>query len=296
MKNFLAASAALVLCGCSTLKLDYSVIDGKTLSPKDETQDEFETLMARIGEDRANLARFGAAYNKVEGSFGLAVLATAAYGAFNTTYGGDNLKDAAFAAASITSLRSYSTPGKRRDAYLKAALGLKCIHESAQPFLRGNLNAFTYDSTTTFNSLKSAGASFTPSSNARGIANALINLGAPGVRMSAEDQYAQLAGYRLVAALKTEDEIFEQRFSIVSSEYLEVIGELMQSTKFSTADYEAEVSNLKKSIEKLVRNEQAGQAAEASANFKGFAGSDVADVASRYADAKVAVEACHVEQ
>lgn len=303
MKIAVAASAVVLLAGCASITKEYAALDGKVLSPSDETPKAFETLMMAVGQDRAVLLDRANIYNKAEAGFGLAVLAAAAYGAFNTTYGGNNLKDAAFAAASLASLRTFATPSSRRDAYLEAAAHLNCLHESAQVFVKRTPERFAYRSSMTLESLRprSASAGYsqspTPLSN---LANALINVesmprkeaAAFGVSPAVEG-FASGAGNRLVEAIRSEEDIFEERFSIVSSEYLEIIGELFAKTKFSAATYATEIENYKKAVKAEVANENAGKDAAAVAQLLNLSvGIRLEDDAKKFAEAKAAIEAC----
>ena len=140
-----AAGAALLLVSCATPK-SLRAVDSPGLgragesSRSDSENAEFNALINAISKDSILLAEKSREFNLIEGGLGLAVLAAASYGAFNTAFAGDNLKDAAFAAASLGALGSWLKPGDRRNAYAKASAQLKCLYEHGQVFAAGALS------------------------------------------------------------------------------------------------------------------------------------------------------------
>lgn len=286
-------AAILATAGCAHIdKLD--ALNGKQLAtvegPLGDNADaaaEFHKLVDAVGEDAKLLHRRGTEWNTAEASFGLAVLAAAAYGGFNTVYDGGNLKDAAFAAASIGSLRSFLTPSERRNANLAAAASMTCLYEkafvftgpaplggtsSATPERLGNLSERLSSSSPLLASLvkslddRSREFKFDESAfpgeqpYSPKAAEAILK-----ARLIQQRQADQLNGALLgvLSNLQTEEETYEERFALVSGVYLAIIGKLFSSTKFSAPGYEASVDALKKASEKAAASKQNTEQAKA---------------------------------
>lgn len=133
--KFLALIAALLSGACSTVT-PLKAINNPDLNLQDGPgdNDRFEALLGDFAIDSTTLLGRAGELNAAEAAFSLGLLAAASYGAYSTTYGGNNLKDAAFAAASLTGLRSLITPGQRRNAARVAAIRLNCLARAAEPF------------------------------------------------------------------------------------------------------------------------------------------------------------------
>ncbi len=320
--------ASAMLCGCSTIDT-YNGLHSKNLATLNgagaNADEDFNILVDSVGADATTLHGRVTEWNAAELGFGLAVLAAAAYGGFNTVYDGGNLKDAAFAAASIGSLRSFLTPGERRDAYRSAAASMTCLYEKASVFAGPPpFNGFFKNK---FNAagpagadLDSLGAQFAEASpSLKLLFNKLAERTSetditfdPDIRYSAK-QAAEISDLRLIqqrvrdrgsraffsllSAGQSEQEIYEERFVLVSTAYLAIIGKLLNSTKFSAPGYESTVEALKKAAGDAAQAEE--QAEQTAADFafafdgpKAALAATIEEPMKKYAQAKVDLLAC----
>lgn len=268
--------AASLLGGCATFE-DFDAarhpsinsvrggavsIDGRPVSAN------FNGLLEAIGKDRQLLLDKGKIWDRSETAFGIAVLASAAYGGFNTTYGGTNRKDAAFAAASLASLRGFTAPGGRRDAYYKAGAAMNCLYSAASVFAddppailnvtrsgNNNVTGFSYSESAADSASPANAALWTqrasmndalaeivvilnndtkplnPNENYTGtMANNFADL-----KIAQERQHSQArtAIVELMGVTFTEQEIFADRFNIVGSGYLTIMTRLFNETRTS---------------------------------------------------------------
>jgi hypothetical protein len=334
MTRILFGLAAAAIAGCASLD-PYDGLSSRHLATyaggQCETDDgsedcrltesqKFEKLIDLVGKDARNLHSRAAEWNHAEGAFGLAVLAAAAYGGFNSVYSGDNLKDAAFAAAALGSLRSFATPGARRDAYLATAARMTCLYEKAAIFagpppLASNAAILAAPQSVAEKARSVGGQSplFSALGDlaARSATDAADNVFAPKVAYSGvaaqslldaaliNQRNADSAHNALIgafSALQNEHEVYKERFTLVSSVYLAIIGKLFDSTKFTTPEYDSSVEALKKAAAKAAESEaNADQAAAVAAAGRA---APVAAFAAfeqelkKYAQAKVDVIAC----
>jgi hypothetical protein len=331
MNRLLAsACAAMLIAGCATPQ-SLNAYDeeikglgraGESVGSDDENR-EFNALVNAIGKDSALLSRKSREFNIIEGGLGLAVLAAAAYGAFNTSFDGGNLKDAAFAAASLGALGSWLKPGDRRDAYAKASDQLKCLYEHGNVFAIGETarSSRVVDAAAIARAMSGprakadVGALLVGGADINQLIGALAQesfgeeavipktgmVSAADARLAIESARMKTQAVTAIAnifsAQESENEIFKKRFAIVSAKYLEIIGALYKSNRFSGADYEAS----RKAIA-----DAAAAAAQANANaqqgittmsmlfttsadsFSGFE----ADL-TRFADAQEAIALCN---
>lgn len=154
MKKVVVILAALFFAGCATgappngerppgssakAKHHLQAIHNPALDIIDgggaEYDAAFVQLVGQIGADSSHLLRRSNTWNAAEAAFGVGLLASAVYGGYSTTYMGNNLKDAAFAAASLTGLRTFLKPGDRRNAARNASEAMNCLQYHARTFI-----------------------------------------------------------------------------------------------------------------------------------------------------------------
>ena len=294
-KRFLYFCIAICLSGCSTIKPLQVTKDKDMISSMNTVglgdDKKYKEFVQAIGIDSTTLLSRSKQWNRAEGLVGLGLLAAAAYGGFNTVYDGGNLKDAAFAAASISSLSSFIKPGPRRDATAKAGRRLSCLHEKASVFA----NAAT-ESNVTYSVSFADGQSIDVENLVSRKANFL------GV---AEDSSAEAAregvlydilatGFAQGRAL--EENIRNERFVITASTYRKIINDLFNATKFNAGSYQASLEEFKKSA-KAEAKQQATVKASVNAAIALNRGDDpsfgiVEEAVTKYAKAKTELLAC----
>jgi len=281
----------LTIPACTTtslqpkLKLETTTTECKP----DSTAVGFEKLIYEICADQKTLYALSNRWENAETALGLGLLASAAYGGFTTAFGGsDNLKDAAFSAATLTSLGAFGKPADRRDAALQASKRLLCLNNASRPFWGsfepGNaiLNTFIRQSAVGSSSVdKLFGLT---ANNAKGI-----------VRSSVAENELITA---VEAVEQSERKIYEQREVIVCTAANNILIDWREASKTTTKSFEQYQADYKKAIEASVAAEQNQKAVlEAAAQvvatkFLGRGLLAAADGGDKYAKAQEAVVAC----
>lgn len=263
-KRFLYFCIAICLSGCSTIKPLQVTKDKDMISSMNTVglgdDKKYKEFVQAIGIDSTTLLSRSKQWNRAEGLVGLGLLAAAAYGGFNTVYDGGNLKDAAFAAASISSLSSFIKPGPRRDATAKAGRRLSCLHEKASVFANAAAQpTLSYTPSFAGGSTISFVNNSTPLSNLTANINTLRPLPKDPVQAAAETARRQVltatAVAGVVAAQDAEDEIREERFVITASTYRKIINDLFNSTKFNAGTFEASLNEFKQAAKQQAEQE-----------------------------------------
>ncbi len=304
----LALLIPIFVTGCGSLTKAYVPLKESTLSPDKENDGAFDTLLTEIGAHRATLTNKAAIWTQAEAGFGVAVLAAAAYGAFNSVYGGSNLKDAAFAAASIGALRSYSSPTERRNALLAASDALNCLYKHGSVFkgpassqmtnlvssARGGASSIAAVSTTFSLSSSFAAPSLLPFDTTKTYPGTDANtIFARNLGLQRLQDRMEVAAVGIVAAAETEEKIHSQRFMIVSTKYVSIVNTLLEEMKYEIPDYQAALGDLKKAAETAAKSKmQAEGVALFSAVNPGVSLSNVEEELQKYAQAKADIQAC----
>ncbi len=335
-----ALGAVSLLGGCATFE-DFeaarhpsinSVRGGDVTDKGEEVKADFNKLLEAIGKDRQLLQDKGKVWDRGETAFGLAVLASAAYGGFNTTFGGSNLEDAAFAAASIASLRGFAAPGGRRDAYYKASAAMNCLYSAASVFADDPPARFTVAKSgagaitgISFSDPPSIVVAADPAQDAlrsqRGDMNAVLSSVAsamntdleefePGkkyngltasriqdLNMARERQRDQMktAVVGLAGVNLTEQTVFADRFNIVGSAYLTIMTRLFNETR-SIVDAQTVADELAAALAKETESKQAATtsmaAFGAAAGFNASSAAAMTDDQTKFVEAAANIAKC----
>lgn len=321
IKRLMLLCATCVVSACATPRgLDASDSSGFARVQNDGSNAEFENLVRLIGQDSALLSKKSREMNIADGGFGLAVLAAAAYGAFNTTYGGNNLKDAAFAAASLGSLRTFLNPGERRNQYAEAGDALKCVYEYGSIFA-GDPPAVDVQAIQRVVTMM--GLPFHQSENSKDSAiKSLPSIFESSIYFGADGEFASsavdgkvpvevareavanarrvdmamsaLAGIR--AASDENEEAYKQRFVLVTKKYLEIVAKLHKSNRFSSREFQTSIDEYKTAVKKATEvktnSENGARTIAMLAGFNGLTAQAAADEIGKYAQAKADLMAC----
>lgn len=335
MRKFALVIASIAsVGGCATVS-DFQAYKSDGINAVRGTIDgqnaDFSSLLQAIGKDRALLLNKGRDWNRIEAAFGLALLASAAYGGFNTTFDGGNLKDAAFAAASIASLKTFTTPNARRDAYYKAGTAMNCLFDGASIFADtapavasatiapdGRISNFTISQQVDGNAATTSAANTL--NNSRMVFNAAVTALIDGVdsrpiefamrptskdeanavlalRLAAErdNRAGKTAVIALIANSESESQIYARRFEIVATAYMTIMSRLFDETKFAI-DADKVVNDLKAAIEQEAMAENATKNAMSAFAFLADIDQSVMQPAlndqMRYAKAQAAIAKC----
>ncbi len=269
MKNvWLALSCAASLGGCAITTPIAALNDEKLTTVGLGDDEDFKALVSLIGKDSSTLLSRSNEWNRAEGLAGLALLASAAYGGFNSVYDGDNVKDAGFAAASIASLNSYISPGGRREATAKAGRRLNCLYEKASVFAEA---APTLSIALTPNNGSAKSISFNDFTTSKSQLLESVNVANPltenrisaAVEKARREFLADRAVSGLMRAQVTNDEIRKERFVITASTYRKIINDLFSATKFNAGSYESSLNAYKDAV-----REETEQKAEVETSVK----------------------------
>ena len=221
-----AGGACTTLERLEGLSVDATTCEDGRVHSGDENL-RFDALVFALCKDRNMLTNRERDWDFAEQAFGLALLASATYGAYNTAFAGDNLKDAAFAAVTITSLRSLISPAKRRDAHAKAARRLRCVVDAAEVFNE------PYQPWT--QSLASGAYGLVLPQSVYSMAGAVNVLNGLGISSSPE---ATRSSVLYAAQTASEQEIYNRRFKLVSSTYMKLVNDLHAETRSTVASYD----------------------------------------------------------
>ena len=298
--------------GCAvTEKLD--AIDHAALNTPDVGDDEnFADLVSAIGKDSSFLLKRSGRWNQGEALAGIGVLAAAAYAGYNTTYDGNNLVDAAFAAASIASLTSFVSPAGRREATSKASRRLSCLHKNASKFLGAspqlNLRAtYSFRGEDGFEN-KSVNANLQNQSSLYQALSTMAEDDAPAERFEHSRKHEveaerralfAIASENVVRAAQTNEEIYNERFVLTASTYRTIIDDLLSSTRFSRGTFDATKQAFVDAVKKAAEQEEAVEQAEkiagmtSSRNAASLIAGQAEDL-TKYAKAKRDLLACAV--
>ncbi|NOX95810.1 MAG: hypothetical protein GXP04_12175 [Alphaproteobacteria bacterium] len=288
--------AAMLLGACTTVELNTEK-DGLAYLTSG-TPKQFETLLSTIGGDAIKLSKHSDQWGGAEYAAGLGILASAAYGGFTTTFGGsDNLRDAAFSAATIASLRTYSNPTSRRSAAAQASRRLGCLSSAASKF-QGDFSPAPQSLSASL----LTGASGKSWATDPGFISAFnVGTGVTTVttlRQALIPQEIKDFGVNLQSAVDDEREVYGERFVLVGSAYRTIINTWRQATEIPLQNYEQLIKTITVAVEQKKQaetNKNNNVKAAYILQGMGLANAGIvpyAETGDRYAKAKEAVVAC----
>lgn len=304
---------SLILTSCASVKPLQAITDVNmnTIGPGDDG--EFKDFVEKIGNDASLLMARSNEWNAAEAAFGVGMLASAAYGAYNTTYSGDNLKDAAFAAASLAGLKGFLRPPERRDAIASAASRMSCLYTAAQTFvgpqttdgaLVDGLSRLTGAAQMSgFSAALSGGGSaffgaLSAQSGSVKLADAVPVRGDSFETLTHKARLKSLEADiydSLVDAKQSEDAAYAERFANVASVYRSILAEMYRTTKFSAGSYADLQKAYTNAVTQATKNQEKARKASVglAARTQSNVGVDKIDEnLKKYAEAKVAVLSC----
>ncbi|HBS30530.1 MAG TPA: hypothetical protein DEA40_02105 [Parvularcula sp.] len=321
------ASGCSTISGVASVNKDLKVLSDpayRSAAPDDDRL--FDKMVADLGADLEVAVVRSRKWDRAEGLFNAALLAAAAYGGFNTVYDGGNLEDAAFAAASITSLRTFARPKDRRDAYAQAANELACVRKHAGVFsapaafsaslaggsklrllsLGSDANAASSSDLETKSARINALIDGFGDLEQRGFADGK-NYTAKQARSIGARQEARVFQFnalvsgveRLVSANKKRDEIRNERFALVYGEYVDIVNALFKALRFREVVYSDELASFAKAKAESEAMKNAAATTEGALTANGLPEGialSLFDEAKKYAEAKEAILACHAQE
>jgi len=300
------AGVTSLSAGCSTLsnasgiKAKFKVLNSpEYLSPDPANDDVYKNLLRDLRSDQTMASERSRNWNLGESAFNVALLAAAAYGGYNTAYDGGNLKDAAFAGASVTSLRAFITPQRRRDAFAKAAAEMACVAHHANEFsrhssamiVRGGPSGAAFE--ISGEAGKDAGVLAVGSYQAAQAqqVNGLIamlagelakdipdgNYSAKQTQAIVERRFDAKRRYdavldamaKAVRANALKNDILNERLSLVRGEYVDILADLFEALRFPTSDFAKESADFAAAKGEAKETAKNGVAAEASMTTAG---------------------------
>lgn len=330
------AAVASLTAGCSSLskasgiKAKFKVLNSpEYLSPDPAKDDVYKNMLGDLRADQTMASERSRDWNLGESAFNVALLAAAAYGGYNTVYDGGNLKDAAFAGASITSLRTFMTPQRRRDAFAKAAAEMACVAHHA--------NAFSKYSSATIARVDGSGATFKFSIEAgsavggfqagtyeaaqaqkvNGLIAELADEVAKDIpdgtysakqaqaiverRLDAKRRFDAVldAMAKSVRANSLKNDILNERFSLVRGEYVDILADLFEALRFPEVDYAKESADFAEAKGESKETATNGVAAEAMMTTAGGPAGFMSILFSEptsLAEARAALLACNKDE
>lgn len=277
------AGMASLSAGCSTLskasgiRTEFKVLSSPAyLNPDPADDNNFRSMLGDLRADQTTASEKSRGWGLGESAFNIALLAAAAYGGYNTVYDGGNLTDAAFAGASITSLRTFMSPQRRRDAFAKAASEMACVAHHANAFSRyssvrlaqgsadgtnfklsveqgigtSDLSAGTYAAAQllSVNSLiakltSEAGADIPPGAYSAERVEEIVES-----RLNAKRRVDAVldALSKAVRATALKNDILNERFSLVRDEYIDILADLFEALRFPAVDFAKESGDFAK--------------------------------------------------
>lgn len=333
------ASFSILIGGCSTLgdvkavKPSFKVLNNAAYRDADPTNDLlYGAMLDDLLLDQSFADDGAGDWSRAESIFSIGLLAAAAYGGFNTVYDGGNLEDAAFAAASITSIRTFVAPQKRRLAFGKAAAELACVADHAKEFSDYSQSAFTPKAaggvemsvilSTPVGAVDPSSALQTPvlTSQLSTLNDLLVELTTKAEKSLPEDNYsaAQVEAIasarvdqdrriaalnealaRIIQAKALQNEILNERFSLVRGEYGAILADLFEALHFPVVNFESESAAFAKAKIDEMAAGMAGAGAEALMTFAGGP-AGLATLAfrdpKRLAEAKTALLLCNKDE
>lgn len=291
----------ILISGCASVSL-------KTMSEENHdivfsstnANEDFEEFLKLIRVDEEKIADNGTQFDIAESAFRFGILAIAAYGGFTTTYeDAKNLKDAAFAAASLTSLRSVVVPEKRRDASRQASQRLECLLREVEPF-RGDFYQGVRLVSTSLQDVQIQRRSGVGTVPQRTLPRDWLRRSTSfrNSRLSASQRRAvERFEKNIEETTVGEKQIYDRRFSLVLGVYRQIIKNWQAAADAEFQSYESLIEQFKISIESEVEQEiQQNENAEEARGIRRFVDNDqldqVLEIGTKYSDARTSLLEC----